>query len=126
MNALTLVQTSPSSNPDRMVLKCVVSGNYVNGTPDPLPLDAISDAAAIGVIPNAGSKTNPPPVPPRVFGFAGGYYAQVQKTVANGQTSFGLRWFASEGNELGSGAFPAAITGGQLFAEVLVDLAAQS
>ncbi len=126
MNALELVQTSPSSNPDRMLCALTVSGDYTNGTPDPLPLAAISDPSAIGVIPNAGSATNPPLVPPRVFGFAGGYYAQVEKTVANGQTTFGLRWFSSQGNELASGAFPAAITGGQLTAEIFVNLATQS
>lgn len=125
-NALKLLQVSPSSNPDRMECALTVSGDYTNGTPDPLPLNAISDPSAIGAIPNAGSETNPPAVPPRIYGFAGGYYAQVEKTVANGLTTFGLRWYASEGNELATGAFPPAITGGQLFAEILVNLAQQS
>ena len=127
MNALTLVQVSPPSNPDTMICALAVSGNYTNGTPDPLPIGSISDPSAIGEIPLPGVATNPPPVPPKVFGFAGGYYAQVQKTVSNQQTSFGLRWYASEGNELGSGAFPAAIAAnGQLFVEIKVNLATQS
>jgi hypothetical protein len=125
MNALKLVQTSPASNPDKMSCALTVSGDYTNGTPDPLPLNAISDPTAIGVIPNAGSETNPPSIPPRVYGFAGGYEAQVQKTVANGQTTFGLRWYLG-GVELASGAFPAAISGGQLFCDVLANLPQQS
>lgn len=126
MNVLTLAQVSPPSNPDKMICSLAVSGNYVQGTPDPLPLGSIQDPSAIGAIPLPSVGTNPPPTPPKVYGFAGGYYAQVQKTVANGVTSYGLRWYASEGNELATGAFPAAITGGQLFAEILVNLATQS
>lgn len=126
MNALTLVQVSPASNPDRMLLKCVVSGNYTNGTPDPLPLNNISDPAGQGVIPNAGSETNPPPVTPGIFNsFTQGYAPQVERVVANGQTTFGLRWYQG-GNELASGAFPAQITGGEIFIEVPINLATQS
>lgn len=125
-NELKLVQVSPASNPDRMICSLTVSGNYVNGTPDPLPLDDIGDPQIIGEIPLPAVGTNPPAVPPKIFGFADGYYAQVQKTVANGQTSFGARWFQSEGNELATGAFPAAITGGQLFVEVQTNPAQQS
>jgi hypothetical protein len=120
MNALKLVQVSPASNPDKNLCALTVSGNYVNGTADALPLSAISDPGAIGQVPLNNPGQNPPPVPPRVFGFADGYYAQVQATVANGVTTFGLRWFASEGNELASGAYPAAIAGGQLFVEIQV------
>lgn len=126
MNVLSLVQTSPSSNPDRMLLKCVVSGDYTQGTPDPLPLSNISDPSGMGVIPNSGSGTNPPAVTPSVFNAATqGYRAEVWRVVANGLTSFGLRWF-SGGNELASGAFPAQIAGAEIFIEVLANLPAQS
>ena len=122
MNALTLKQTfSPASNPDKNIVAITVSGNYTNGTADPLPLNAIADPGALGQVPQPNPGQNPPPVSPKWSGFAGGYYAQVQRTVTNGVTAFGLRWYASEGNELGSGAFPAAITGGEHFLEVLVN-----
>jgi hypothetical protein len=120
MNALKLLQTSPASNPDRNFAAITVSGNYVNGTADPLPLTAIADPGALGQVPLNNPGAQPPPVSPRWFGFAGGYYAQVQRTVANGVTSFGLRWFGAEGAEVATGAFPAAITGGEHFLEILV------
>lgn len=127
-NQLTLVQTSPSSNPDRMLLKCAVSGDYVNGTPDPLPLNAVADPTAIGVIPNTGSATNPPPVTPGIFNqYTPGFFAVVERSVAAGQTTFGLRWYQlSTGAELISEAYPAAITGGEIFLEVPINLATQS
>ena len=127
-NALTLVQVSPPSNPDRMIVKCAVSGNYTNGTPDPLPLGAIGDPSAIGAIPLPGVGTNPPPVTPGVFNsFTEGYTPVVERTVTGGQTSFGLRWWDNANHaELASGAFPAAITGGEIFLEILVNLATQS
>jgi hypothetical protein len=126
-NKLTLVQVSPPSNPDRMICSVAVSGDYTSGTPDPLPLGSIADPSAIGAIPMPGVGTNPPPSPPRVFGFMNGYYAQVEETVAEGQTSYGLRWYAPGGGEVATGAFPGGLTGGlQLFVEILVDLATQS
>lgn len=126
-NALTLVQTSPPSNPDRMVLKNVVTGNYTSGTADPLPLSNIADPGAIGVITNAGSGTNPPPVTPSIWNaFCLGYYCEVERIVTNGVTTFGLRWFAPGGAELATGAFPAAILDAEIFIEVLVDLFTQS
>lgn len=119
MNVLTLVQTSPASNPDTNIVKSTVSGNYVSGTADPLPLGSIADPQALNQVPLNNAGAAPPPVTPEVFGFWDGYYAQVQRTVANGVTSFGLRWFESEGTELGSGAFPAGITGGETFVRIL-------
>lgn len=119
MNALTLVQTSPVTNPDRNIVKAVVTGAYVLGTSDPLPLANIADPQVLVQVPLNDSGQNPPPISPRWFGFCAGYYAQVQRTVVNGITSFGLRWFASEGTELATGAFPAAITGGESFIEIL-------
>ena len=123
MNALSLVQTSPASNPDTNIVKCTVSGNYVAGTADPLPLSAIADPGCIGQVPTPSIGTNPPPVTPQVVNAnCGGYYAQVERSVAAGVTSFGLRWYGAEGSELGSGAFPAVITAGEIFIAILVNL----
>lgn len=121
-NKLSLLQVSPPSNPDTNITSVVVSGAYVNGTADPLPLDAIADPGGIGQVPMPNYKKNGPLVDPQIFGFASGYYAQVQK--AN-DGSFGLRWFSSQGAELGSGNFPAGITGGRLFLRILVNLPTQ-
>lgn len=125
-NKLTLLQTSPPSNPDRNVCSCAVSGNYTQGTADPLPLTAIADPGAIGQVPMNNPGAAPPPVSPRAFGYWNGYYPQVQRTVTNGVTSFGLRWYESEGNELGSGGYPGGITGGETFIEILVPLSKQA
>ena len=121
-NALELVQTSPASNPDKNFVSVTVTGAYVDGTPDNLPLNLIADPQVLGQVPQPNPGQNPPPVTPRVFGFTPGYFAQVERTVANGVTSFGLRWFQlSTGAELASGAYPAAITGGEIFLEILVN-----
>lgn len=119
MNALTLVQTSPATNPDTNVVKATVSGNYVSGTADTLPLTAIADPLGLNQVPLNNPGAAPPPVTPKWFGYCAGYYAQVQRIVTNGVTSFGLRWFLFEGSELASGAFPAGITGGESFIEIL-------
>lgn len=119
MNLLTLKQTSPASNPDTNIVAVAVSGSYTSGTADPLPLATIADPDVLAQVPLNDPGQAPPPVSPQVFGFAGGYYAQVQRTVSAGQTSFGLRWYLSEGSELGSGAYPAAITGGETFLRIL-------
>ena len=118
MNALTLVQTSPASNPDRNIVKCVVSGNYTSGTADPLPLSSISDSQVLVQVPGLPA---PPPVTPYLLNeYTPGYYAQVQRVTTAGVVSFGLRWFQlSTGAELATGAFPAAITGGEIFLEIL-------
>lgn len=125
-NALKLVQTSPASNPDRNFVKVTVTGAYVNGTPDNLDLTKIADPNALGQVPMNNPGAAPPVVSPRWFGFANGYYAQVQRTVANGVTSFGLRWYASEGAEIASANYPADILNGEHFLEVLVNVAQQS
>ena len=57
--------------------------------------------------------------------YANGYYCQVERTVANGVTSFGLRWYSSQGAELASGAYPADILAAQLYIEILVALILQ-
>ena len=126
MNALTLVQTSPASNPDTNIVKVAVTGAYVQGTADTLPLSAIADPQVLNQVPlnNAGSA--PPPVTPEVFGFTPGYFAQVQRSVAAGVTSFGLRWFQlSTGAELASANYPAGITGGEVFLRILCPIVQQ-
>lgn len=120
MNALTLVQTSPASNPDINIVKVAVTGAYVQGTADTLPLSAISDPQVLNQVPLNNARSAPPPVTPEVFGFTPGYFAQVQRSIANGLTSFGLRWFQlSTGAELTSENYPAAITGGEVFLRIL-------
>lgn len=120
-NALTLVQTSPATNPDRNIVDVAPSGNYVSGTPDNLPLAAIADPKVIVQVPLNNPGQNPPPVTPYILNnYTPGYYPVVERTVTNGVTSFGLRWFVSTtGVELASMAYPAAITGGETFLEIL-------
>lgn len=120
MNALTLLQTSPASNPDTNLIKVAVTGAYVNGTADTLPLNAIADPQQINQVPSNNIGSAPPPVTPEVFGYTPGFFAQVQRVVTNGVTSFGLRWFQlSTGAELVSANYPAGITGGEIFLRML-------
>ncbi len=126
-NKLTLVQTSPAVNPDRNLVSVAVTGNYTNGTADPIDLTKILDPQSVGQVPMNNPGQNPPLVNPAVYSiFANGYYCQVQKTVTNGVTSYGLRWYSSQGNELATGAFPADILAAQLTLEILVALFRQS
>lgn len=122
MNALTLVQTSPASNPDTNLASIATTGAYVSGTPDPLPLSSIADPQTLVQVPMNNPGIAPPNVDPEWFGFAAGYYAQVQRTGAGTAASpyaWGLRWFLSEGSELGTGAFPAAILAARQFLRIL-------
>lgn len=122
MNALTLSQTSPASNPDTNIVSIATTGNYTSGTADPLPLTAILDPLGLNQVPLNNPGVAPPNVDPQWFGYAAGYYAQVQRTGAGTGASpyvWGLRWFISEGSELGSGAFPAAITAARQFLRIL-------
>jgi hypothetical protein len=121
MNMLTLVQTSPATNPDTNVVKCVVSGAYVNGTADTLPLAAIADPQVLVQVPLNNPGQNPPPVTPAIRNCSAiGFYAVVTRVLANGITTFGLRWFQESTNaELASEAYPAAITGAEIFIDIL-------
>lgn len=120
-NILTLKQTSPATNPDRNIVDVSPSGNYTNGTPDPLPLNAILDPLSLTQVPMNNIGSNPPPVTPYILNnYTPGFYPIVERTVANGTTSFGLRWFVSTtGIEIGSGAYNAAIVNGETFLEIL-------
>lgn len=125
--ACELIGLSPASNPDKMRLKVTFSGDYVNGTPDPLNLAPYDDGN------NAGGFTNPNqlPVPSMPFGLEeapaigsqliGGYYVEpdplLPGAASNGVApvlalngGVGLRVYDPGGNELASGAYPAAMT----------------
>lgn len=128
MNALTMAQTSPASNPDTNLASIATTGNYTSGTADTLPLTGIQDTQIVVQVPLNNPGAAPPFVDPEWFGYAAGYYAQVQRTGAGTSASpyaWGLRWFASEGSELGSGAFPAAITGARHFLRILCPVTQQ-
>jgi hypothetical protein len=118
MNALTLVQTSPASNPDKNIVKCVITGAYVNGTADTLPLSAIADSQVLVQVPfNQQNLTVTPSI---LNEYVPGYYAQVQRVTTAGVVTFGLRWFQlSTGAELVTEAYPAAILAAELFLEIL-------
>lgn len=115
MITLAVVKFSPVSNPDRVFLKATVSGNYVPGAGDPLNLtpSSWSDPKAIG----SEGPDGVPAVTPAAFNEnLGGYYTEVVRgsTLAN----FAVRFFQPGGAEVGAGAYPAAITGGELVFEV--------
>ena len=128
MNALTMVQTSPASNPDTNFCSIATTGNYTNGTPDPLPLTAIADPQVVVQVPLNNPGAAPPNVDPVWSGYANGYYAQVQRTGAGTLASpyaWGLRWYSNQGAELGSGAFPAAILAARHFLSILCPVTQQ-
>jgi hypothetical protein len=124
MNALTLVQTSPATNPDTNLIKVAVSGAYVSGTGDVLPLNAIADPQALNQVVSNNIGTAAPPVTPEVFGYTPGYSAQVQRVVTGvglaAVTSFFLRWtVAATGAELATGAYPAGFAAFEIFLRML-------
>jgi hypothetical protein len=124
MNALTLVQTSPASNPDTNLIKVAVSGAYVSGTGDVLPLNAIADPLTLNQVVSNNIATAPPPVSPEVFGYTPGYSAQVERVVTGvglaQTTAFYLRWtVATTGLELASGAYPVAFATFEIFLRML-------
>lgn len=135
MISLTLVQTEPATNPDTNVCLAGFSGNYVEGTGDQLPLANISDPQQVGQVPIPPSvATNPPPQTPYFRNcWINGYYLQVQRILTAAATpggpvttAFFVRVFAPGGAELVSEAYPAALTQGEVFLAIAVDLARQS
>lgn len=120
-----LLALSSQSNPDKMKLLITFSGNYVNGTPDPLNLTPASPGN------NATGFTNPKllslpempislDVPPSIDATSlGGDYVQLVPLVAanpvvNGVAQgvapnggYGLRYYSADGTELASGPYPA-------------------
>lgn len=133
MNVLTLVDISPVSNPDTMICAIAISGGYVQGTGDQLPIGNILDPLAIGEIPLPGVTSNPPPVTPYLLNAnVGGNYAQVKRVVTPGvgnapaTTTFFLVWYAPGGAELATQNYPAAILGAEVFLAIKVKLLTQS
>jgi hypothetical protein len=98
MLGLTLVQTSPATNPDRNIVKVKFSGTYPAGG-DRLPLENILDPFALNQVPLNNPAQNPPPVTPYVLNeWLNGYTTQVQRVVTgiglNQLTNFYLRLFS--------------------------------
>lgn len=120
MNALTLVQTSPATNPDRNIVKVTPSGAYPVGG-DPLPLTAIADSQVLVQVPLNNPGQNPPPVTPYFLNYyTPGFYPVVERIVTAGITSFVVRWFISTtGIEIAAGAYNANILSGEVFLEIL-------
>jgi hypothetical protein len=128
MISLQLVQTTPANNPDTNITKATVSGQYTQGVGDPLPnLGALADPTGRGQVPLPAAAYNPPPVTPYALNTnIGGYYLQIARVVANGQTTFYAKFLAPGGAELATGVYPAAISGGEIFIAIPVDIETQS
>ena len=95
--ALTLVQTSPATNPDRNIVKVGFSGTYPLGG-DRLPLEDILDPDILVQVPLNDPAQNPPPVTPYVLNaWLNGYSAAVERVVTGSGlqelTEFYLRLF---------------------------------
>jgi hypothetical protein len=128
MLGLTLVQTSPATNPDRTIVKVNFSGIYPQGG-DRLPLENILDPLALNQVPLNNSAQNPPPVTPYVLNeWLDGYTTQIQRVVTgvglNQLTNFYLRLFSSGGGEFPAGTTYASANGnailtGVVFIEIL-------
>lgn len=102
--------------PDWAVIQAVASGSYTIVTGDTLNTSpsAWSDPNGKGILGEPLALTT---IPPSVeTENLGGYYAQFVPgtTLSNGKIHF----YSSQGAELASGAYPAAITGGVLTIKV--------
>jgi hypothetical protein len=134
--ALTLVQTSPYSNPDRMQLKGAFSGTYPAGG-EPLlygqnanGTDQIADPQQIGRIPTNAPNLNPLPVTPYPLNeWLSGYYTEIQRVVNASGTSFFVHVFNPGGTELTGGTAYSSLSlvngvapllAGEWFCEILV------
>ena len=108
-----VLRYEPINNPDSVILGITAAGNYttaVGGSTLNLNPSQFSDPNGVGVL---GEPMNQPATPPSVQAQAmAGYYAQLipGATLAVNKVAF----YASEGAELGTGAFPAAILNGTL------------
>jgi hypothetical protein len=81
MLGLTLVQTSPATNPDRNIVKVNFSGTYPPGG-DRLPLENILDPDILVRVPLNNPTKAPPPVTPHIWSeWLDGYYTQIQRVV---------------------------------------------
>jgi hypothetical protein len=118
MLAFSVLKYIPSIGaPDSVLLKCTPSGNYTTaegGDTANLNPKTFTDPLCVGVL---GEPLNQPATPPSIKEQAlGGYYAQLIPGATLGANA--IAFYESEGNELGSGGYPAAITGGTLTVEL--------
>lgn len=116
MIALAIVKHSPVTNPDRVFLAATVSDNYVTGG-DTLNLTPSSwtDPTGKGVVgPDPGGPVLVPPSPFEEN--LGGYYCAA--VPGTSLAAYKLKFYAPGGAELAAGAYPAAITGGNLVLEL--------
>ncbi|HUD74177.1 MAG TPA: ice-binding family protein [Terracidiphilus sp.] len=100
---LTLLQTSPATNPDRNIVKVNFSGIYPAGG-DLIPLTNIADPQVLVQVPLNNPTQAPPPVTPYILNeWLDGYYGQIQRVVTGSglaaQTNFYLRMFNPGGVE---------------------------
>ena len=103
----------PTDSPDWAVIQAVPSGNYttnVGGDTLSISPGDYTDPNGKGVLGEPNVLTTIPPSTETEN--IGGYYAQFipGTTLKNGKVKF----YQSQGSELGTGAYPAAITGGVL------------
>lgn len=115
MIALSVAKYVPAVNPNVVFLKATITGNYTQVTGDAINLTPSSwtDPNALGVV---GPDSLPTITPAPFSQSLGGYYAEITKgtTLAN----YLIRFFSSQGAELATGAYPAAILNGELTIEV--------
>ena len=107
---LTLQKYETPFNPTAMYCTVAFSGSYVAGG-DTLNLtpSTILDPGVRGVL---GPNTVPRVAPGVLSENLGGYYAQVVPGAT--LSTFKLKVYSPGGAELAAGAYPAAITGGNL------------
>lgn len=107
---LTLKKYTTPFNPEAMLVQVGVSGNYATGgdTLDLTP-SKILDPSVKGVV----GPNQVPSIAPGVFtANLGGYRAEVVPGTT--LAGFKLKFYAPAGTEVPAGAYPAAITGGNL------------
>jgi hypothetical protein len=98
-----------------MFVKVTPEANYVQGTPDPTDLSAITDPKIIGQVP----LNNPPIVTPSLFNAnIGAYRARMHKGAT--LATYGITYQNADGTELATGAVPADIANGELTLEIVV------
>jgi len=114
-----VLKYSPNGVPDRLFLKCILTGNYTAGG-DPLNLNptAFQDPNGIGIL---GYPDTVPQIDPAVFSqvFTGAY-ALYQAQVVQGATlgTYKLQ-IQSGGVELAAGAYPAGLLNQYVIIEVV-------
>ena len=115
--ALTLKKNTPVNNPDTIIVQAVPSGTYTTGSTG----DAIDFTASKILNPSGLDSIGPNLNPLEVFigeEDLSGYYAQIIKgTTVSG---WHIKFYISEGSELGSGTYPTQISGGVLLLHIVL------